>query len=325
LHSLLSGTPVRDGAQSRDKWQRATTEIASMPIIKILDPGGPKQESVQGSYLAAAVMAAALSRVSEPINATAKSPQRTRAEKTRRGNPNRLSVNQHVFPLKSTERFTQGGRVSVSLKARTKVMSLKPNDALFCAHRAWDQRAEAGYMKRIEDEFQTVVAPIIDGKVETIATKQKPAVDRMFALWYLRARYRELEQQEVQLKGVTGNALTKEQEENLEQNCYLFVRRGGTMPARLLNGVQLQQRIGAYARELAADVTRWGVISAQSGEFIVPDVPSQWIIPLSPHLALVGSAPDGVIVEQNLAEINRAARDASQVYFFARDFSACYV
>jgi hypothetical protein len=81
-------------------------------------------------------------------------------------------------------------------------------------------------------------------------------------------------------------------------------------------------RIDDYAWQLAAGVTRWGVISAQSGEFIVPDVPSYTIIPLSPRLALVGSAPDGVIVEQNLAEINGATA-ASQEYFFARDFSKC--
>ena len=29
----------------------------------------------------------------------------------------------------------------------------KPNDGIFCAMRAWDQRAERGCMKRIEDEF----------------------------------------------------------------------------------------------------------------------------------------------------------------------------
>jgi hypothetical protein len=97
-------------------------------------------------------------------------------------------------------------------------------------------------MKRIEGEFQAIVAPIIAGKAVVIASEQKPAV---------------------------------------------------------------------------------GIISAQSGEFIVPDVPSHTIIPLSPRLALVGSVPDGVIVEENLAEINRAACDASQEYFFARDFSKC--
>jgi hypothetical protein len=294
-----------------------------MPVIKILDPGGPKQESGQGSHLAAAVMAVVLSKGSEAIKAAAERPKRARAEKTRPRNPNRLTVNQHVFPLKTMEHFAQNGRLSVCLIARHEVLPAKPDNSLFCARRAWDQRAEAGYMKRIEGEFQAIVAPIIAGKAVVIASEQKPAVDRMYALWYMRARYRDLEGQEIQLNDIAGHARTKEQEENLEKNGYMFARKGGTMPARQLNGVQLQMRTDAYARQLAAGVTRWGIISAQSGEFIVPDVPSHTIIPLSPRLALVGSAPDGVIVEENLAEINRAACDASQEYFFARDFSKC--
>jgi hypothetical protein len=292
-----------------------------MPVIKIVDPGGPKQGSGQGSHLAAAAMAVALSKGSEPVKAAAERPRRARPEKTRPRNPNRLTVNQHVFPLKTMEQFAQDGRVSVYLIPRCEVRSAKPNNPLFCARRAWDERAEAGYMKRIEDEFQAIVAPIIDGRVGTIAREHKPAVDRMYALWYMRARYRDLEEQEIQLNGIAGDVLTKEQEENLEKNGYMFARKGGTMPARQLNGVQMQMRIDAYARQLAAEVTGWGVISAQSGEFVVPDVPPHTIIPLSPHLALVGSIRDGVIVEQNLAEINRAARAASQEYFFARDLT----
>jgi hypothetical protein len=283
-----------------------------MAVIKIFDP--------KGSHVAAAVMAAALSKGSEPIEAA---PKRARAERTRRKNPNSLTVNQHVFPLKTMEQFAQGGRISVHLLARGKVRPMKPSNALFCARRAWDQRAEAGYMKQIEDEFQATIAPIIAGKVGEITSEQKPAVDRMYALWYMRARYRDLEEQEIQLNGIAGDALTREQEENLEKNGYMFARDGGTMPARQLNGFQLQMRINNYASQLAAGVTRWGVISVQSGEFIVPDVPLHTILPLSPTLALVGSAPDGMIVEQNLAEINRAVRAASQKYFFARDLSKC--
>ena len=45
------------------------------------------------------------------------------------------------------------GRVSLHDLARSKVGLAKPNDGIFCAMRAWDQRAERGYMKRIEDEF----------------------------------------------------------------------------------------------------------------------------------------------------------------------------
>ena len=174
-------------------------------------------------------------------------------------------------------------------------------------------------MKRIEDEFQTIAAPIIEGRVDTIAPEHRSAVDRMYALWYARARYRDLEEQEIQLNGISGQALTKEQEENLEKNGYMFAREGGKWPARQFNGMQIQMFIDHYAPRLAAPT--WGVITTQSGEFIVPDTPSHTIFPLAPRLALVGFAPDGLINERKLAEINRAARRASQEYFFAHDLS----
>ncbi len=281
-------------------------------MTKILDD--PRQRPGLGSHPAAAVMAATLS---------AKRPKRTRSERTRPGNPNRLTINQHVFPLQTMEHFAQGGLVTAFLMKRGKVIATKPNNPLFCASRAWDQRTEAGYMKRIEDQFQATVDPIIDKKVGAIASEDKATIDRMFALWYMRSRYRNLEEQEIHLNGVVGDAVTKEQEENLEKNGYLFARKGGRMPARQLNGVTLQLRIDAYSRQLAAGVPRWGVISTQSGEFIVPDVPLQTVIPLSPRLALVNSASDGLITDQNLAELNRAASTTSREYFFARDFSKC--
>ncbi len=293
-----------------------------MPVIKVISSGSPAQAPDQG-HLAAAVMAVTLAKASEP----SKSPERrkrARAERTRPRNPNSLTVNQHVFPSKSIERFTnQSGNVSVHDLHRAKGFLAKPKNAIFCASRAWDERAETGYMKHIEAEFQEIVDPIVDGKTETLAPEHKAAIDRMYALWHMRSRYRELESQEVQLNGNVGNDLTKEQEENLEKNGYMFARKSGTMPARQLNGLELQLRIDNYARDLAAGVTRWGVISAQSGEFIVPDVPSHGIIPLTPRVALVQSAPDGMIIERNVAEINQAMRATSQDYFFARDFSSC--
>jgi hypothetical protein len=81
-------------------------------------------------------------------------------------------------------------------------------------------------------------------------------------------------------------------------------------------------RISQYADDLPA-LTRWGVIQTQSGEFIVPDVPWHTIMPLSPKLALVGSGADGMILEQNVAEINSAFKAGSREYYFAYDLSKC--
>jgi len=294
-----------------------------MPAITVFS-GGPTRGSDAGPHLAAAVMAVTLAKSSEPLEAVA-SGNRMKAERTRPRNPNRLTINQHVLPAKSIERFTnRSGRVLLHDLRRGREILVKPDNSFFCACRAWDERAETGYMKCIEDEFQKIVDSILNGRIAVLAPEDKAAVDRMYALWHMRSRCRELEWQEQQLKGVGGSDLTKEQEENLEKNGYVFVRRGGRMPARQLNGVVLQMRIFNYARDLAARVSRWGIISAQSGEFIVPDIPVHGIIPLTPRLALVQSAPDGMIVERNVAEINSALRATSRDYFFARDLSSCH-
>jgi hypothetical protein len=224
--------------------------------------------------------------------------KRTRFEKPRARNPNQLTINQHVFPLKSIERFTdRTGRVSVRAVRRGSIIRAKPNNPMLCARRAWDEGTETGYMKRIEDAFQKSIDPIVAGTVSTLPAECKGIVDRAYALWYMRARFRSLESQEIHLNGLVGSDLTKEQEENLEKNGYMFARKNGAMPARQLNGIQLRMRVDDYARTLAVGVTRWGVITTQSGEFIVPDVPVHGVIPLTPRRALVHSAPDGMITE----------------------------
>lgn len=290
-----------------------------MPLIRIACIRGDEKSAND----AAAMMANTLATASEPVPPLATKGGGSKPEKTRPKNPNRLTIRQHIFPVRSMQQFVdRSGRVSVFDLLRSKCRLAQPKDDLFCAHRAWDQRAEAGYMKQIEDRFQEIVQPIISGRVNTLAPAQKPAIDAMFALWYMRSRYRRLDAQEIQLLGIPGNELSKTQEENIESNGYLFTRMGGKVPARQLNGVQLQMRVWHYARDLAA-LSGWGVIHVQSGEFIVPDVPSHTLIPLTPTLALVASVPDGFILEQNLAEVNSALRASSREYYFSRDLSQC--
>ena len=84
-------------------------------------------------------------------------------EKPQKGNPHGIVVNQHVFPRMSIDRFSnEDGVVQINNLAAEKVHFVKPVDKLFCASRVWDQRAESGYMKSIEDEFQKLANRIID-------------------------------------------------------------------------------------------------------------------------------------------------------------------
>ena len=100
------------------------------------------------------------------------------------------------------------------------------------------------------------------------------------------------------------------------------MRSGGKFVARQVNGIQLQMLINGYANKWR-DEQKWGIIRAETGEFVVPDVPTRSMIPLTPHLCLISGGVTGTILESNVAEINRLNRAASQEYFFARDFASC--
>lgn len=215
-----------------------------MPVIRVARlENEPESESA-----AAAVMILMLSSASQPI---IELPcKHDRIERTRPGNPNGLTVDQHVFPLRSMQQFAdRTKRVSVFEMTKGKSRQVGVENVMFCAQRAWDQHTEGVTMKRIENRFQDIVQPILRGHVHSVAPAQKCAVDRMFALWYMRSRHRNLEAQEIQLNGVSGSDLT--------MNNYVYIRSGGKIPARQFNGMRLQQRISDYARDLGV-LTGWG-------------------------------------------------------------------
>jgi hypothetical protein len=244
--------------------------------------------------------------------------------KPQKKNPHGFVIKQHVFPSVSIARFVNAdGRVSLFDKLRNKRRFAKPDDIIFCARRAWDHRAETGYMKEIENNFQSLVSRIIDGGVSQIDQFDKAIIDRFYALWHIRSRQRSLPAIEIQAKGLLGTKFTREQEENLEKNRYSFAREDGKFLAHQLNGVQIQVKVGKYAHSVLA-TAKWGIIQAHDGEFIVPDIPNHHIIPITPTVCLFNPTSNGIITKQNVAEINRSVRAESKRYYFARDLSLCH-
>ena len=244
-------------------------------------------------------------------------------EKPQKSNPNKLTIKQHVLPVMNIRRFANpSGRVSLHDVARGITRSAKPTDDIFCARRAWDQRAEVGYMKAIEDAFQGLVAPILEGTKIDIQDADAVTASNFYALWYMRSRRRELPDQEIQLQGISGGSgLTKNEEEVVESKGGIFARADGKMPARHINGIRLQMELYQYSDQIRAD-SQWGIIYAQEGEFLVPDMPHHNILPISPIMCLA-IGPTGMIDRNNVAEINRALVSTSQRYYFARDFAQC--
>ena len=78
-------------------------------------------------------------------------------------NPQGLTQNQHIFPKRSIERFCDN-RGFVQVRSGDKQFPSTPKNDLFCANRLWNQQAENGFPKHVEDVFQAVADAIIEAK-----------------------------------------------------------------------------------------------------------------------------------------------------------------
>ena len=113
--------------------------------------------------------------------------------------------------------------------------------------------------------------------------------------------------------------MTKDQEEMLEKNGYIFAR-GTTMPSRHMASIRIQVLLD----RLCAPATAWAVVYSRAIEFLAPDSFREiGIVPLSPNCCLVANQGDGEISCDNAIKINRMAIEQSSKYYFARDFAKC--
>ena len=198
-----------------------------------------------------------------------------------------------------------------------------PDDDIFCAKRIWDQRAEIGFMKSIEDNFQTLADQIIADKLIIIDSAQKVVVDAFYALWRARAEYRMTAADPISFKNVTGHSWTKDQEEHFEKHGFWFIREDGTMPDRFLRGLRIQWQIDACLTNLSG--AQWGIMRAKTGHLIVPDHPgASPIIPLTPTLCLCwGQTGITNATWRQVAVINRYFNLTGRQYLFAHDLAQC--
>lgn len=249
---------------------------------------------------------------------------RIRTEPTQEGNPYNLVVNQHVFPKKSIERFAiDDGLVDVARPASKNRFRQKPSDALFCERRAWNNCAENGYMKKIEDSFQNEVESILENNDPYIGDDACISISRFYALWHMRSRRRHLDQQFISSSlPVSGDHLSKDQLEILEKNGYMAFYKDGRIASRHLNAVAIYTGMAEMLHGSLAGA-RWGVIIPLDGEFCVPDIPEHGIIPVTPTVALILNSSSGHITEENLGLLNRSMTLLARDYIFARSFGAC--
>ena len=145
-------------------------------------------------------------------------------------------------------------------------------------------------------------------------------VSQFYALCRLREEARQDPPQDVQINGrLQEDPLTKDQEEILEKNGYMF-GRSATMLGRHIASTRIQ----VLMNRLCEPETTWAVVYSRVIEFLAPDSFGEiGIVPLSPNYCLVANQDSGEISSDNAITINRMAIKLSSNYFFARDFTKC--
>ncbi|MBV6448171.1 hypothetical protein [Nitrosomonas sp.] len=241
-------------------------------------------------------------------------------ELPQKNNPRKIIINQHVFPAASISRFSdQKGFVSVFLLRNNRVIKKSPKNKFFCAKRVWNQPAEQGYMKNIENSFQELVDRILLGHRD-FTSKENSQISHFYALWCLRYEAKNSPLPDISNSAMQeSRVLSKDEEENLENNGYVFAR-GKKLPSRHLAAILIQVQIGRRC----PPETEWAVIYSRNIKFIVPDNFGEiGIVPLTPNLCLVANADSGEIADENAIRINKLALEKSGSYYFAKNLEKC--
>ena len=214
------------------------------------------------------------------------------------------------------------GPFEVELANVIDLLRLRPDAEIFVTRRAWDQRAEAGYMKQIEDGYQVLAERIIADRDTPLTESENEVATHYYALCFVRSQLDLTGQTDVQLNAVTGHEYTKDEEEMLEKGGVSFIRKDGTLPLRQMVGLRLQKEINSIC--MRWKYLTWGIVDALEGEFIHPDTSQYLYIPVTPKTALVGGLPNGSIPKHLVTESNRKAQSRSKRYIFARSMKDAF-
>lgn len=245
-------------------------------------------------------------------------------EKTQKSNPHQLTLNQHVFPKRSIDRFlNEDGAVETYIKTADKNVLMSSENPIFCARRVWDQRAEHGYMKEIEDEFQALADTVINGDMTQFSDRENDLASSFFCLWDIRVHFRNNPIEDKKLQGIVGVEfdLSKDEEESLEKAGIGYTKTDLSIPGRQIAGGTIQITLNRCRKQFN-DAT-WGILRSEGVDFIVPDRSAIRMIPLNPMVCLYSPSRNKFIDSEEVAWINRMSIKPSFSYYFARELNRC--
>lgn len=241
-------------------------------------------------------------------------------EPTQKGNPHQLTVKQHIFPNRSISRFcNENDAVDLLMLDHRSRKSLKPDNAIFCTLRSWDEHTEKALGKGIEDAFQAVVEKILQS--ESIDSEDNLVLNSFYCLYKARRYWSRKEMEDENLGLVPEIEFNLDEQEELEKANVCFIRPDGTITRRTMRGLMMKMNLLDCRRSMSG--VKWGVIKASEGEFLVPDNFPDGCIPVNPRLFLAAGLNSQTIELHTLQEVNSRALSSAEKYLFARDLKEC--
>ena len=243
------------------------------------------------------------------------------------GNPHQLTRNQHIFPRASIARFRnpKTGLSALSFAAKKIIRNIDARNKLFCANHVWDQRAEGGFGASIERDFQSLAERLIKGDTRWLSFNHR-LITQFHALWQGRAQYADNPEPAVKFNAGRGTPdLTRDFKERLEACHTTYIDEDNSLPSRQATGLHIHAGIMMAMRTHGALEWRLCQASPDAGEFLVPDTPATFYIPLTPTLALLGASDIDVARPNVMKIINLTALAHSRRFVIAHDWTRCFV
>ena len=107
----------------------------------------------------------------------------------------------------------------------------------------------------------------------------------------------------------------------LEKNGIGAFRPDGSIAMREIVAMKIRLDVDRTRDSMAG--RQWGVLTAEDGEFCVPDAPELALIPISPVMIIAADSSSETVDQREVEGINRAQFAGAREYVFARSLAAC--
>ncbi|MEZ8742041.1 hypothetical protein AB6E21_18535 [Photobacterium swingsii] len=234
----------------------------------------------------------------------------------RKNNPHQIVKKQHVFPKHSLTRFCNDkGLLIVKYKSGENSFLATPSNPVFYANRLWNEHAESGLMKSIEDEFQLVVSKLL--AEQALSEQEHLAITKMYALWKFRSEIPERVTEPLVLDSSMVYSVDDQDEAERLEKGRIYFFQNGQLSRQMCVGIALPYAIEKVSIQVGK-ATTWGIVRAIEGQFIIPDTcPDLVVIPVSPSVMLTAKMPSADVGLNVVDEFNHHFIKLCKKYYFA--------